>query len=157
MTSSGTESSRGPSRATPRLAGARPARVAARWVMRQPPPPAARAARAAVLREIPAHDRPRERLLREGGAALADGELLAVLLRTGCAGASALDLGRELLAAAGGLAGLATLDAAALQRRGLGAAKAAGLLAALELARRVARAELPDRLPLAHPEAVARY
>jgi DNA repair protein RadC len=111
----------------------------------------------ALIREIPAHDRPRERLLREGGAALADAELLAVLLRTGCTGVSALDLARELLASAGGLAGLATVDAASLRRRGLGAAKAASLLAALELARRVARAELPDRLPLAHPEAVARY
>jgi DNA repair protein RadC len=117
---------------------------------------AARAS-AALIREIPAHDRPRERLLREGGGALADAELLAVLLRTGCAGASALDLGRELLTAAGGLAGLATLDPGALRRRGLGAAKAAGLLAAVELSRRLARAELPDRLPLAHPEAVARY
>ena len=110
-----------------------------------------------LLREMAPHDRPRERLLREGGSALSDGELLAVLLRTGCAGASALDLGRELLATAGGLAGLATLDGGALRRRGLGAAKAAGVLAALELARRVARAELPDRLPLGDPEAVARY
>ncbi len=112
---------------------------------------------AASIRELPPHDRPRERLLREGGTALTDTELVAVLLRTGCAGVSALDLGRDLLAAAGGLAGLATLDGGSLPRRGLGAAKAAGLLAALELARRVARAELPDRLPLGNPEAVARY
>src|SRR5687768_17087081 len=95
---------------------------------------------AALIREIPPHDRPRERVLREGGAALADAELVAVLLRTGCAGASALDVARELLAAAGGLGGLATMDGGSLRRRGLGAAKAAGLLAALELARRVARA-----------------
>jgi len=113
--------------------------------------------RTSTIRELPAHDRPRERLLREGGPALTDTELLAVLLRTGCAGISALDLGRDLLAAAGGLAGLATLDGGSLQRRGLGSAKAASLLAALELARRVARAELPDRLPLGDPEAVARY
>jgi DNA repair protein RadC len=118
---------------------------------------APRATAALLIREIPTHDRPRERLLREGGASLADGELLAVLLRTGCAGASALDLARELLAAAGGLGGLATFDPGALARRGLGAAKVAGVLAAFELARRLARAELPDRLPLAHPEAVARY
>jgi len=104
--------------------------------------------RASYIREMPAHDRPRERLLREGGTALTDAELVAVLLRTGCAGTSALDLARELLAVAGGIAGMATLDASALQRRGLGSAKAAALLAALELARRVARAELPDRLRL---------
>jgi DNA repair protein RadC len=113
--------------------------------------------RASYIREMPAHDRPRERLLREGGTALTDAELLAVLLRTGCSGVSALDLARELLAVSGGLAGLATFDAGALRRRGLGAAKSAVLLAALELARRVVRAELPDRLPLASPEAVARY
>jgi DNA repair protein RadC len=113
--------------------------------------------RPSFIRELPAHDRPRERLMREGGTALTDAELIAVLLRTGCAGVSALDLGRELLTSAGGLAGLATLDGGSLQRRGLGAAKAAALLAALELARRTARAELPDRLPLGDPEAVARY
>lgn len=114
-------------------------------------------ARASYIREMPAHDRPRERLLREGGTALTDAELVAVLLRTGCSGASALDLARELLSVAGGIAGMATLDSTALQRRGLGSAKAATLLAALELARRVARAELPDRLPLGNPDAVARY
>ncbi|HXT50063.1 MAG TPA: DNA repair protein RadC, partial [Thermoanaerobaculia bacterium] len=113
--------------------------------------------RVSSIRELPAHDRPRERLLREGGTALTDTELLAVLLRTGVTGTSALDLARELLSVAGGLAGLAALDGGALQRRGLGNAKAATLLAALELARRVARAELPDRLPLGNPEAVARY
>ena len=125
-----------------------------------PPSPAAfpaPIARGSFIRELPAHDRPRERLVREGGTALTDTELLAVLLRTGCSGVSALDLARELLAMSGGLAGLATLDAGALRRRGLGAAKSASLLAALELARRVARAELPDRLPLGNPEAVARY
>jgi len=125
-----------------------------------PPPPAAFPApivKGSLIRELPAHDRPRERLVREGGTALTDTELLAVLLRTGCSGVSALDLARELLAMSGGLAGLATLDAGALRRRGLGAAKSASLLAALELARRVARAELPDRLPLGNPEAVARY
>ena len=110
-----------------------------------------------LIRELPERDRPRERLLREGGAALSDAELLAVLLRTGCAGASALDLARGLLAEAGGLAGLVTTEPAALCRRGLGPAKATAVLAATELARRLAHAELPDRLPLGHPEAVARY
>jgi DNA repair protein RadC len=112
---------------------------------------------APLIRELAEHERPRERLLREGGAALSDAELLAVVLRTGCAGVSALELGRELLTGEGGLAGVATADSSSLLRRGLGPAKAAGVLAALELARRLARAELPERLPLGHPEAVARY
>ncbi len=109
------------------------------------------------IREMPSRDRPRERLLREGGAALSDTELLAVLLRTGCVGASALDLAQQLLTENGGLAGLVTLEADSFRRRGLGAAKQATLLAATELARRLARAELPQRLGLGHPEAVARY
>jgi DNA repair protein RadC len=110
-----------------------------------------------TIREMPSRDRPRERLLREGGPALSDSELLAVMLRTGCTGLSALDLAQGLLIDSGGLAGLVTLEARALRRRGLGAAKQASLLAAVELARRLARAELPERLGLGHPEAVARY
>ena len=110
-----------------------------------------------LIREIPSRDRPRERLLREGGAALTDAELLAVLLRTGRRGVSALDLARELLAGSQGLGGLLGVRPAALRRRGLGPAKLASILAAVELARRLARADLPERLPLGHPEAVARY
>ena len=110
-----------------------------------------------LIREIPTRDRPRERLLREGGPALSDSELLAVTLRTGSSGVSALDLARDLLIDSGGLAGLVTLEGRALRRRGLGAAKQASVLAAVELGRRLARAELPERLGLGHPEAVARY
>ena len=120
------------------------------------PQPAERK-RGLAIREIPTHDRPRERLLREGGRALSDSELVAVLLRTGCQGTSALDLATDLLRESAGLAGLVTLEPRALRRRGLGTAKQATLLAAVELARRVARAELPERLGLSHPEAVARY
>lgn len=79
--------------------------------------------------------------MRLGPAALADAELLAVLLRSGRRGGSAVDLGREVLALAGeaGLPGLWTCGAEDLSRlRGMGRAKAATLLAALELGRRVA-------------------
>lgn len=110
-----------------------------------------------LIRELPDDERPRERLLAHGGAALADGELIAVLLRTGRPGASALALARELLAEHGGLAGLVGVPASALRRSGLGAAKLAGVLAALELATRLARSALPDREPIGHPAAAARY
>lgn len=112
---------------------------------------------ARLIRELPPDERPRERLLAGGAAALSDAELVGVLLRTGRAGASAVDMARELLRAAGGLAGLQRASAATLRRRGLGEAKAAAVLAALELARRLARLEVGDREPLAHPEAAARY
>lgn len=116
-----------------------------------------RHAPAQLIRELPVDERPRERLLAQGAMALGDAELVAVLLRTGRPGASALDVARELVAACGGLGGLATASAPALVRRGLGGAKAASLLAAVELARRLARAELADRPPLAHPAAAASY
>jgi DNA repair protein RadC len=110
-----------------------------------------------LIRELPPDERPRERLLRGGGGALSEAELVAVLLRTGRPGASSVALAHELLAEAGGIVGLAGVGTAALRRRGLGPAKAAALLAAVELGRRLARAQLSDREPLAHPAAAARY
>lgn len=109
------------------------------------------------IRELPEDERPRERLLAAGPAALSDAELLGVLLRTGRRGTSAVALGRELLRASGGLAGLLGAGCSSLKRAGLGDAKAAGILAAIEIGRRLAHGELPEREPLGHPAAVARY
>ena len=110
-----------------------------------------------LIRELPEDERPRERLLAKGARSLGDAELVAVLLRTGRRGASAIEMARELLDAVGGLAGLANAQPASLARRGLGAAKSAGLVAAIEVGRRLARAEIADREPLARPAAVASY
>lgn len=114
-------------------------------------------ARVSLIREMAADERPRERLLRSGGVALSDVELVAVLLRTGRRGASALELARELLRQQGGLAALAGAGFAAIRRSGLGPAKASALLAALELGRRLARGDVPEREPMTHAAAVARY
>jgi DNA repair protein RadC len=114
-------------------------------------------ARAVTLRELRPEERPRERLLELGAAALSDAELVAILLRTGHRGASALDLARAVLAESGGLAGLPTIEIHRLRRHGLGQAKAAALVAAVELAARLARAEVPERLPLHRPAAAVRY
>jgi DNA repair protein RadC len=110
-----------------------------------------------LIRELPPDERPRERLLGAGAIALSDAELLGVLLRTGRPGASAVDLGRELLRSSGGLSGLVGSGLPGLRRAGLGEAKAAAILAALEIGRRLARDQLPEREPLGHPAAVARY
>jgi DNA repair protein RadC len=112
---------------------------------------------AGLIRELPEDERPRERLLAQGARALGDAELVAVLLRSGRPGASALDVARELLREVGGVAGLAAVPPGSLRRRGLAGAKAAGLLAAVELGRRLARAEIAEREPLARPSAVASY
>ncbi len=82
-------------------------------------------------------ERPRERLLAQGPGALSDAELLAICLRTGVRGESAVDLARNLLTEHGGVRGLLTGDRhALLARKGLGAAKYSQLLAVAELGRR---------------------
>lgn len=110
-----------------------------------------------ALRELPSEERPRERLLRQGAAALADAELLAVLLRTGRPGCSALDMARQILDEVGHVDRLISLDERSLRRRGLGQAKAATLLAAIELGRRLARGRMIERDLVDRPETVARY
>lgn len=110
-----------------------------------------------LIRELPEGERPRERLLRQGGSSLADSELLAVLIRTGRKGVSAIQMAMDLLRENGGLSGLLTATPHSLRRNGLGNAKAASLLAAVELGRRLAREQLLDREPLSRPVDVARY
>ena len=110
-----------------------------------------------LIRDLPLDERPRHRLLANGSQSLSDTELLSILLRNGRPGASSLDVARGLLERHGGLAGLLGLSPEALQVPGVGPAKAATVLAAVELAQRLARASVPDRDPLSHPAAVARY
>ncbi len=110
------------------------------------------------IRHMDPSQRPRERLLEHGARVLTDAELLAVLLRTGHRGVGAVGLATELLAGCGGLAGLARLEPAALARRkGVGPAKAAGLTAAVELARRLAAAELRAARRLDRPEVAGSF
>lgn len=111
----------------------------------------------ATLSALDPAERPRERLLEHGSSVLADVELVAVLLRTGGRGRSALDVARTLLADCGGLVGLLSAAPQSLLGRNLGPAKASSVLAAVELGRRFARARLPYRQPLERPEAVADY
>ena len=108
--------------------------------------------------ELPLSERPRERLLARGAAALTDEELVAVLLETGTAGRPVLETARDLLRA-GGLHGLLSRAGPASIRleRGIGDAKAARLLSAVEIARRVLREELKGRDLVDGPEAAARY
>ena len=85
----------------------------------------------------PTAERPREKLIARGAAALSDAELLAIFLRTGVAGLSAVDIARRLLTDFGSLRGVLDADAASFcRRKGLGHAKYVQLQAALEIARR---------------------
>lgn len=92
---------------------------------------------ATVMAALPEHDRPRERLLARGVEALSERELLALVLRNGAPGLSALDLAGDLLGEYGSLRALAAARPEELaSRRGIGAAKAAAVVAALQLGRR---------------------
>ncbi len=89
------------------------------------------------IRAWPRGERPRERLIERGAQALSDAELVAVLLGTGSAGANALELARQLIAHFGSLRRMLSAHRRdLLDQRGLGPARYAMLMAALELARR---------------------
>jgi DNA repair protein RadC len=111
-----------------------------------------------TIREWPAEERPREKLCARGAAALSDAELLALFIGSGRRGMTAVDVGRELLAATGGLKALLDHEPAKLAAlRGLGVAKSCCLHAALEIGRRYLASELRRPDVLAHPSACADY
>ncbi|HKD18479.1 MAG TPA: DNA repair protein RadC [Thermoanaerobaculia bacterium] len=108
--------------------------------------------------DLPSEERPRERLTRLGPASLSNEELVALLLRTGIAGSSALDRARSLLATRGGLIGLAGSSAAELaSERGIGPARAAAIAAAIEIARRLPAETLDGRDLLNEPRLVKEF
>ncbi|MDM0043742.1 DNA repair protein RadC [Variovorax dokdonensis] len=111
------------------------------------------------LQELPGESRPREKLLARGPGALADVELLALLLRTGIAGKHVLQLAQELLDHFGGISGLLHASLAELGAiKGLGgSAKRAELAAVLELSRRALAERLKARSTLDSPDAVRDY
>jgi DNA repair protein RadC len=110
-----------------------------------------------AISDWPVSERPRERLLSRGAATLSDAELVGVLLRTGIPGKSAVELGRDLLREFGGLAGLLAAGTGLRRIKGLGAAKSAQFIAALELARRSIGEQLRTRDALNSPAAVRDY
>ncbi len=104
--------------------------------------------------ELPEEDRPREKLLERGAAALTDRELLAILLRTGVVGKNAVEVGGEILQQHRGLSGLCRCSTQELRKiHGIGPAKAVQLAAAFELGRRLAR-ETVTRAKIDSPELV---
>ena len=108
-----------------------------------------------AITDWPLGERPRERLLALGAAALSDAELLAVILRTGLPGKSAVELGRDLLSRFKGVAGLFAADLRNV--KGLGPAKRAQFAAAMELARRSLKDGMRSASALTSPGAVRDY
>lgn len=110
------------------------------------------------IRDWPAADRPREKLLRKGPQSLSEAELLAIFLRTGMRGKSAVDLAREMLKEFGSLRSLLGADEKDLcALPGMGPAKYAQLQAALEMARRHLGESLERGKPLTDPAATRKY
>ena len=111
-----------------------------------------------AITEWPADERPRERLIKQGASALSDAELLAIFIRVGVRGKSAVDLGRELVEHFGSLAGLFSASEAALcEIKGIGAAKYVQLQAVLEMARRALSEKMKQADSLNSPQAVRDY
>ncbi len=111
-----------------------------------------------AITDWPLQERPRERLFALGAGSLADAELLAILLRTGVKGKSAVDVARQLLGRFGSVAALLEAGSGSLaETPGLGSAKLAQLQAALELARRALKEEISSRDALSSPRAVRDY
>ncbi|MEA3292348.1 MAG: DNA repair protein RadC [Pseudomonadota bacterium] len=111
-----------------------------------------------TIKQWPSGERPREKLLQRGAEALSDAELLAIFLRTGVAGKSAVALARELIDRCGGLRALLAAGKDELcQSPGIGEAKYVQLQAALEVGRRVLKERLQRGEPLTSPRLVEDY
>jgi DNA repair protein RadC len=109
-----------------------------------------------TLHSLPAEARPREKLLARGAGALADAELLALLLRTGLQGQGVLQLAQTTLDAMGGIGGLLDASDASLQAvKGLGPAKRAELIAIAEIARRATAQRLREQPVMSNPQLVS--
>ncbi len=111
-----------------------------------------------AISDWPEGERPRERLLKYGASALSDAELLAIFLRTGVKGKSAVDLARDQINQFGGLRKLLAADLKVFtQAKGLGAAKFSQLQACLEMSRRYLLEGLERDGPLSNPDEAKQY
>ncbi len=111
-----------------------------------------------AINDWPLEERPREKLLHHGAGSLSDAELLAIFLRTGCAGKSAVDLSRQLLTDFGGLRAILAADQPLFcAGEGLGPAKFAQLQAVLEMGRRHLAEVLEEGEIFSSPGAVKDY
>ncbi len=105
------------------------------------------------ISDWPAQERPREKLLSKGAASLSDAELLAIFLRTGRQGKTAIDLSRDLLTKFGGLRGMIEADPSTFcQTKGLGLAKYSQIQAAIELGKRYLEENLGKKDILSSPD-----
>ncbi|MDR3562856.1 MAG: DNA repair protein RadC [Negativicutes bacterium] len=109
-----------------------------------------------MIKELPADERPREKLLANGPAVLGNAELIAILLRTGSQSDSALRLAERLLVKHGGLAGLGGISPQEISKiKGIGSAKAVAIAAAVELGKRLSLMAGAERVVIRSPQDAA--
>jgi DNA repair protein RadC len=109
------------------------------------------------IKAWPADERPREKLLQYGPSHLTDTELIAILIRTGKKGSTAVDLARYLLAGEKTLREISSLSVADIQAAGIGESRAIAIVAAFELAKRLPDLRAKDRSIIHSPEDIVRY
>jgi DNA repair protein RadC len=110
------------------------------------------------IKEWPEDERPREMLLEKGPEALSDAALLAILLRTGRKGQNAIELARDLIERFGGLSGLLSTRHEDLRKmKGIGKAKSAQILAAMEIVRRQFSKPLQKTNVIENPDTLFEY
>lgn len=121
----------------------------------------AAAGRAATMKSIPKEERPYEKCLEKGAESLSDAELLAVILRTGAQGESALDLSRKVLSLqkeGNGLLGIYHMSISDFMKiRGIGSVKAVQLKCIAELSKRISRSHFSEGVSFHDPASVAEY
>ncbi|MBM4167589.1 MAG: JAB domain-containing protein [Ignavibacteria bacterium] len=109
------------------------------------------------IRDWPEGERPREKLSRHGANSLTEAELLAILIRTGTRGATAVDVAKKLLSETRSLRELARMNVSDLTRRGIGPARAATIVAAFELHRRIPPDDTAKLPTISSPEDVVHW
>jgi DNA repair protein RadC len=111
-----------------------------------------------AITDWPADERPREKLMQKGVEALSDAELLAIFLRVGVVGKSAVDLARDLLATFGSLNGIFSASASQIETvHGMGSSKYCQLQAIFEMSRRALAEEMKQKDVLSSPKKVRHY
>ena len=114
-----------------------------------------------TMKDIPKEERPYEKVIHSGASVLSDAELLAVLLRTGAKGTSALELARTVLSTEDKTTDLLLIHHLTYEQLlsidGIGKVKAIQILCLSELSKRLAKAEAKEGLIFSHPEAIAKY
>jgi len=110
-----------------------------------------------MINDLPEDERPREKLAKHGAGSLSDAELIAIFLRVGAKGLSAIEIARQLMETHGGLSQISRLSTSDLQaQHGIGPAKAAQLCASFEIASRIAKESMKSA-PINDPEKIYHF